>query len=452
MLGVTIAAIITAWISYLVFKNYKPQPVIFMGGMILLASAIVIGKPIIAEKQSLGFSWFDIFKVMEDILSNRVAGLGLMIMSVAGFVRYMDHIGASRAFVNLGVKPLKAIRSPYVVLALGFIVGQIMKMAITSAAGLGALLMATMFPLLISLGASREAAAAAIVTSSCIDLGPAAATSQLVAKHSNLEAVVYFLQYQVPVAVPVIITVAVLHYFVQQWFDKKAGHQSARTEIAATQTKEAPPPGFYAILPVIPLALIFIFNPVVGSKIKMSLISAMLIGMVISILCEFIRHRDAKTVLTDIQKFFDGMGTSFATVVTLVIAGETFAKGLSVIGAIDTIINATQTAGFSDEAMILVMQSVIAVSALVTGSGDASIFSFAGLVPVMAEHLEINPAHMLLPMQFSGTMARAVSPISGVCVTVAGLAMISPVAVVRRTAIPMVGAIIVTTIMNFIWF
>lgn len=453
MLGVLIAGIVTMWIGYLLFREYKAQTVIFVAGIILLACAILMGKPIIAAKQSMGFPWLDIFKVIEDLLSNRVAGLGLMIMSVAGFVRYMDHIGASQAFVHLGVKPLHLFHSPYIVLALAFIVGQMMKIAIISAAGLGLLLMATMFPILIGLGVSRLSAAAVIVTSSCVDLGPAAATSQLIAKNAGIDVVTYVAQYQITVAIPVIITVAILHYFVQQWFDKKTGHVVVRSEVAATKaTEEQAPPLLYAFLPLLPIIMIFIFSPILGSKIRMSVIAAMLIGLFVSMVLEYIRCRDYKKVAKSIQKFFDGMGSSFASVVSLVIAAETFAAGLTAIGAIDTIIKATQTAGFGDHAMILVMESVVAGAAVVTGSGDASIFSFAALAPAMAEQMDIDPVHMLLPMQFAATTARSLSPVSAVCIAVAGLAMVSPIDVAKRTAIPMVGALIVTTIVNFCLF
>jgi DcuC family C4-dicarboxylate transporter len=455
MLGIFIAAVITMGMGYLVLKKYKPQPVILLGGLLLLSCALMMGKSILASKQSLGMGFFDVFKVVEDLLSNRVAGLGLMIMSVAGYVRFMDKIGASKAFVSLGVKPLSFVHSPYLVLALGFLAGQIMKMAITSAAGLGVLLMATMFPLLINLGASRAAAAAVIVTSSSIDLGPAAASSQLVAKNAGIEVMVYFLKYQLPIAIVVLLVVAILHYFTQKWFDKKSGYKSDQSE-DVNEFQQAdnknPSPAIYALLPILPLLLIFVFNPVFGSKVKMTLISAILIGMFISMIFEYVRHRNAETVFGSMQSFFDGMGSSFASVVTLVVAAETFSAGLTAIGAIHTIIEETETAGLGSWAMILVMQGVITGATLVTGSGDASFFSFAGLVPVIAERMNINPAHILLPMQFSGTIARAVSPISGVCVAVAGLAMVSPIDIVKRTAIPMTGALLATTITSLLFF
>lgn len=451
MAGVTLAVIVTVWMAYLILKRYKAQTVIFFGGMILLAGAVVMGKPIIAAKESTGFVWFDIFRLIEGLLSNRVAGLGLMIMSVVGFVRYMDYIGASKAFVHLGSKPLAFFRSPYTVLAVAYIVGQLMKASIISAAGLGVLLMATMFPILIGLGASRGGAAAVIVTCSCIDIGPAAASSQLIAKYAGFDVVTYVAHYQLAVAVPTILAVALLHYFVQKWFDNKDGHVAIRSEDVSGQTSSEAPPLIYAFLPLLPITLIFIFSPILGSKIRMSVIVSMLIGMFTGMVLEYIRTRDYAKVASSIQSFFDGMGTAFATIVSLIIAAETFAAGLQAVGAIDAIISGAES-GFGGYVMVFVMQVIVAAAAIVTGSGDAEIFSFAPLAPDVAKQIGIAPVHILIPMQFAATIARSVSPVSAVCIAVAGLAGVATIDISKRTAIPMIGAFIVMTIANFITF
>jgi DcuC family C4-dicarboxylate transporter len=57
---------------------------------------------------------------------------------------------------------------------------------------------------------------------------------------------------------------------------------------------------------------------------------------------------------------------------------------------------------------------------------------------------------MLLPMQFGSSIARSVSPITAVIVAVSGIANLSPVEVVKRTAIPMAGAMAVNVIASLI--
>ena len=71
--------------------------------------------------------------LMKTTLSSNAAKLGLNIMSVGAFARYMDKIGASRALVRLTIKPLMALKSPYLVLSGTWVVGMLIGLCINSA-------------------------------------------------------------------------------------------------------------------------------------------------------------------------------------------------------------------------------------------------------------------------------------------------------------------------------
>lgn len=89
-------------------------------------------------KTSTHFFGFDLAQAFTDLMKSRLPGLGLNIMAIAGFSFYMNKIGASKALVKLCIKPLAAIRSPYLLLAVTYIVGQLMALFINSARGPGA--------------------------------------------------------------------------------------------------------------------------------------------------------------------------------------------------------------------------------------------------------------------------------------------------------------------------
>lgn len=457
MLGLILAILVTILVARMVLKKYKPQATLMFGGILLMVIAVAIGAgTVLPEGKSTGLVWFDIFEFIKATFSNRGAGLGLLIMSVAGFAKYMEHIGASGSLVRLVIKPMQKLNSPYLVLALGYLIGQLLNIFIPSASGLGVILMVTMFPLLVKLGVSPLAATAMIGTSAALDLGPASGNANLAAETAGMDVSVYFVDYQIPVAIAVVLVIAVLHYFVQKWFDKKDGYISNNKEEleggSAFEKEESKIPAIYAILPIIPLLFILIFSRFVIPGINMNVITAMLIGLFISLIFELIRHKNVKKVFESIQIFFDGMGVQFATVVTLIVAGQTFAHGLKSIGAIDTIIEAAQSAGFGAGIMILVMTAIIAVSAVLMGSGNAPFFAFAALAPDVAAKMSIPAVLMLLPMQFAAGIARSVSPITAVIIAISGISNVSPVDIVKRTAIPMLGALLTTIIMNFILF
>ncbi|WLJ45054.1 hypothetical protein Q8004_05275 [Edwardsiella piscicida] len=91
----------TALLIALFAKGYKTQPVLFLAGfLLLLLTALFDLGPLLPAKSGTGAKYFDIFKVFSDILSSRLAGLGLMLMAIAGFSRYMEHVGASMALLS----------------------------------------------------------------------------------------------------------------------------------------------------------------------------------------------------------------------------------------------------------------------------------------------------------------------------------------------------------------
>ena len=368
--------------------------------------------------------------------------LGLNIMSVGAFAKYMDKIGASRSLVRLTIKPLMALKSPYLVMSGTWIIGMLIGLCINSASGLAMLLMVTMFPILLGLGVSRLSATAAVATTLCFDWSPSDTGTILSAETAGVDPVVYWSHYQVPIVAVAFVVVGVLHYLTQKYMDKRDGHIVQPMEVEKVEEEADNAPMWYAILPVIPLALILSFSSLWITTIKMNIVMAMFIGMTIGVMCEYGRWRDGQKVLGDIQTFFDGLGMQMANVITLVVAGQTFAKGLVSMGAITTLIDGSKNLGFGPMAMMLVMVAIIAVSAIVMGSGNAPFFAFAALTPAVAAHSGLHPVLMLLPMHFAASIMRNCSPITAVIVVSSGMGGVSSFDLVKRTAIPMAGAMI----------
>lgn len=454
MFGIILSVIVLLTMGYLILKNYKPQVVLAAAGIFLMICGVWLGYgALVTPEKSSGYLLVDIYNEILRMLSNRAAGLGLSIMAVGGYARYMDRMGASRAMVSLLSRPLKLIRSPYIVLAATYVIGQIMAQFITSASGLGMLLMVTLFPTLVSLGVSRLSAVAAIATSMSIEWGILETNSIFAAQVAGMKIATYFFHYQLPVASCVIIAVAIAHFFVQRQFDKKAAPESIG--FAEQKVLEDVPPLYYAILPVMPLILMLgsLFLAHTGlMKAELNLVVVMLMSMTVTMLVEFFRTHNLRETMDDVQAFFDGMGTQFANVVTLVVAGEIFAKGLTTIGTVDAVIKGAEHSGLGGIGVMIIMAVVIAACAIVMGSGNAPFMSFASLIPDIAAGLHIPAVVMIMPMHFATTLARAVSPITAVIVVTAGIAGVSPFEVVKRTAIPMAVGFVVNMIATIVLF
>lgn len=153
MLGLIISLIVIVWVGWMIAKKGYATAVLMIAGVVLLACAVLIdADPGIALKKGTGSAFFDIFKVVESTLSTTLGGLGLSIMAMGGFARYMDTLHAGSALYAVVGGPLKYIRSPYILACMGFVVTQIIGMAIPSASGLALMLMVTLYPVLIRAG------------------------------------------------------------------------------------------------------------------------------------------------------------------------------------------------------------------------------------------------------------------------------------------------------------
>jgi DcuC family C4-dicarboxylate transporter len=456
MTGFFIGILVTIVAARFIVKDYQPQTVLLIAGIALLAvtalffpeQSILYGKA-----RSIGWKGFDVFAFARNSLATQISGIGLIIMAAGGFADYMDHIKASNAMVDLCIRPLRLIKAPYVILAAGYLFGQILHVAISSAAGLAMLLLVTFFPILVRLGVSKAAAAAMIGMTAFMDLGPAVGTANLAAERSGMQSAVYFVQHQIPVALGVMIVVAVLIYFTARYYDKKDGHVVVVQEDSAEQKAEdKAAPAFYSLLPVIPIALVLVFSPLLVKSISMHVVTAMIIGALLALISELLVKRDVQAAFKGFQVFFSGMGKMFTSVVSLLVCADVFAQGFQATGAMSFIIDSVQGAGLGVATMTVVMTFLVGITATITGSGVAAFFAFSRLAPEIAQSFGASAVSMILPMQLMAGMGRAISPVAGVIIAVSKAGECSPFKIVRRTLIPGIGGMIAMLILNFIVF
>lgn len=450
MLGLIITFCSVCAAAYLIAKKYYPALSLLIVGLVTLTIVgLVSPDPLITGKKATKLFAFDVVQVFTNLLQTRTAGLGMNIMVIGGFSYYMDKIGATRALVSVCVKPLSKIHAPYVVMAAGYVLGQLLNIFVPSAVGLALLLMVTLYPLLVSAGISRQSAAATIAITGACGLGPSSGNMILGAEISKMHVMEFFLNGQVLVAMFIIPAVAIVHFFIQQWFDKKdlASGKIGQADFGLTsQTAESEAekaPTFYALFPLLPVVLLFVFSPLMYKGVRLEVVTALLIALLASFVCDLIRRRNVKESFATMKSFFDGMGKLFSSTVTLIICAEVFAAGLTKSGGIATLISWVGSMDAGAIAIFTVMFVIVAVAAMVTGSGNAPFFSFAPMIPDAAAGVGANVAMMLVPLQLVSGIGRSMSPVAGVCMAVAGMSGITPFDLVRRTIPVMAVAMVV---------
>ena len=157
-LGMAIALCFIIVVAYALTHKYNPQAVLLISGILMICISLMIGTYSLNVETDLGGTstgWigFDLFSVVKQTMKTNALRVGLMIMTIGGYVAYMKQIHASDALVYVSMRPLMLFkRFPDIAAILMLPIGQMLFVCTPSAAGLGLLLVASIFPILVNLG------------------------------------------------------------------------------------------------------------------------------------------------------------------------------------------------------------------------------------------------------------------------------------------------------------
>lgn len=434
---ITIAVIVITAIA--LYRKLNPQGILITAGLAMcIISLVAMGNPI-ELKSPTGNCGFDIVKLIDETFVSNISRAGLMIMTIGGYVAFMNHIEATQTLVHLSMRPLAFMKKcPMLAAVLTIPIGQMLFITTPSATGLGLLLVASIYPILTSLGVSRLTALSMIAATTLFDQGPGSANTALAAQLIGINNVEYFITHQLPLVIPTSLIVMITFCVSNWYFDRHS--TEGEEECIDVKTISTTAPAFYALFPILPLILLVVFSPYVGlvnPPIKLDTTTAMFASLFIVMVIHLIRIRHLRQVYESIAAFWKGMGNVFGKVVTLIVASEIFSKGLIQLHFIDNLIQLSTSAGFTELAIVIVFTLIIYGAAVLMGSGNAAFFSFGPLMPGIASQLGIPTYVMVLPCQLASSMGRSASPIAGVIVAIAGVAGASPIDLAKRNLIPL---------------
>lgn len=434
--GIAIAVVVLTAIA--LYRKLNPQGVLITAGLVMCTISLIAFGTSVDLKTPTGNGGFDIIKLIDETFVSNISRAGLMIMTIGGYVAFMNHIEATQTLVRLSTKPLAFMRRcPMIAAILTIPIGQMLFITTPSATGLGLLLVASIYPILVNLGVSRLTALSMIAATTLFDQGPGSANTALAAQLIGINNVEYFITLQLPVVIPTSVVV-MLTFSLSNWYFDKHAKRETQTKVVETIATKAP--AFYALFPILPLVLLVVFSPYVGivnPPILLDTTTAMFASLFVVMLVHFLRIRNLQLVYESIGAFWKGMGSVFGKVVTLIVASEIFSKGLIQLHFIDNLIQLSTGAGFTALAIVIVFTLIIYSAAVLMGSGNAAFFSFGPLMPGIATHLGIPTYVMVLPSQLASSMGRSASPIAGVIVAIAGVAGASPIELAKRNLVPL---------------
>ena len=456
-MNILITLLVIALVAYGMLKQYNPQVVLMTAGIVFfVTSYYYLGLSPIPLEKSNGFLVFDIWEKFSDITNNRLASIGLTLVSIAGVSTYLNKIGASSSLIKATSNVILKISNPYILLFVALIVVSILYIFITGATSLSLLLMATIYPILRNAGISAKTMAATIIIPTSWEYGPGQINAVVGAEAINLNMIDYVILHQTPLQVIMVLAIAIINVVYQRYMDKKENFNYLEEKgqflntLEENKAEKEESPKYYALFPLIPFVLLILFSGMFIEEFTISIPVAMMSTIMICMIIEMIRFRSIKKAFSHFQAWLEGTGAIFATVITLMIAAEFFAKGLESVGAISSLLTAAEQFALPPVLLAILFCLFILLTAFITGSGNAPVLAFVSLVPSVSAQFGINPLLMLVPILTAAGVGRSMSPVAGVVITVSGMAKLSPFDIIKRTSVPVITSLIITLVYSFI--
>ena len=379
------------------------------------------------------------------------AGLIKAICASMGFAFVMKFTGCDRALVNLLTRPLGNIG--FLLIPLVVALTYFINIAIPSAAGCSAAVGATLIPVMMAAGVKPEMAGAAVFAGTFGGvLSPGSAhnvfVADMVKAHNPSYTVQDVIGVQFSSAITALIVVLIVMSItaivckdyvkgVNYLAQREGGANSVASNSADGSNLDAQPQKLnvlHALMPLVPLVILIIggtskLNTISFLKwTKMGVAEAMLLGAIVTIVITMTNPQKIT------KEFFKGMGSAYADIMGIIIAAGVFVAGLSACGAIDFVIEWLK----GEQGYVKFGGTFVPFfMGVVTGSGDAAAMAFNTAVTVHADQLGFAQDKLGMAVAISGALGRSASPIAGGCIVCAGLAMVSPIQIAKRTALGM---------------
>lgn len=407
-----IGTVIVIATIYFLVKRYDSRLVLLASGIIM---TIVAGTPMAS---------LDAFA--KDMTNG---GLIQAICSVMGFAMVMKYTECDKHLINLMANGLSRVRP---LLIPGVVIGTYaVNIALPSAAGTAAAAGAIFVPLMIAAGIHPAMAAAAVKCGTYGSmLNPGLAHNPFVAKIAGV-SVMDVIAFHFKANVASLITAAVLitlsAYYLKEHKDYQAP-DNLKVE------KDFKVNFLYAMMPVLPIAILLLGATKVIPILNMGVPQAMIIGSILSLLVT------RKNPVSLSNSFFDGMGKAYGEIMGIIIAAGVFVSGLTAMG----LVKAFTTAMLTNPSIVkLCAAAGPFILGIVSGSGDAATLAFNQAVTPHAAEFGMSAVQMGSMATLGGTLGRTMSPIAGATIIIAGIAGVNPMEIAKRNVLPMVGAMVV---------
>lgn len=424
---------------------------IILGGVVLAATVVLLVKRYDTRTVLIGSGMLLCLISLSPLsafeaFSTRMT-TGALIQSICssmGFAFVMKFTRCDLHLVKLltgSMKRLGIFLIPTAVLVTFFI-----SIAIPSAAGVSAAVGATLIPLLIASRIHPAIAAGAIITGTIgATLNPGVAHNAQISTIAERE-LIDFVLYHLPLSAGIMVIGAISLTLValvrretaltpEQMLAAQDGTQKAASPAPEESGLVVKP--LWALAPFVPVILLLLSSFQLLGETRFSVPAAMILGALYALL---ITRSNPKDITS---QFFNGMGSSYANILGIIIAAAVFIEGLKACGLMDSFIHL-----LIDKPDFARWGGTIGpfIMGIVTGTGDATAFAFNEAVTPSAVKFGLLPENLGAGVMYAACVGRNMSPLAGATIVCAGLACVNPMEVAKRTAPGMMLSVLAITL------
>jgi DcuC family C4-dicarboxylate transporter len=420
------ALVVIALAMFCLVRKVEVRLTLFAAGLALAALA---SKPLVV---------FDVF--LAEMGNVKTIG---PICSAMGYAFVLRATGCDRELVQLLLAPARRYR--WLLIPGGCLTGFLANIAVTSQTAVAAAVGPILVPLMLAAGYSAPAAAATLALG-CSGGGSLynPGDADLVAIHEASKAPMK--QAMGAMFWPLLggfVTAVIVFALLTRRSAAGAAAQSAAPAPAVAPFPSEKPQRWKALLPPLPVAMIFLMMPGLffhalpapfekGLPVSHAMIVSTIIVL---LLCR-------REVTACVKAFFEGLGYAYANVISLIVTASCFIAGMTEIGLTDKLVRLVSGTGVMSKVAAGFFPGLLGV---ISGSGIGPSVAFSkAVLPTLSLTDLPNALDLGVLAAIAATFGRTMSPAAAVVIFSAAQAGVSVTELVRRTALPLIAGFIVT--------
>lgn len=434
-------------VVYALNKKLSPAITLTMAGFLaILVGCLLNGNNLMGE-ESTGNLLFDIFEYFRrDAVVGTISKMGIRIMSILTYVAYMDHLKATKMFALLASKPVMKLKNKYLLSGGAFLLTAALIIAIPNGTGRMAILIGTVYPIMLACGVTKATAAVAIFAGAMYSWGPANPKIPTAAAYMGIEVnmVEYFLKIEWIWDILAIAVGILVYILTSRLFDKRENAETGGEGYSELTVESLGIPKWYAILPLVPIVLIVAFGGNFPSLPQMEIAAIEFMSFTFVFLLITLISKDKKQAWNDGNIFFTGLGNSLSRIVGIIIGATTFGAGITALGGIDLILEPVLNMSASNANLFILITAILAVVVGVVSASDYVANSVLG--PVYASfaataHLNVN-GFLLLSVN-AIQMCIALTPATAHVALISEGSGVPINTIIKRACLPILASIAV---------